>query len=82
MLAVKLVKHDPSENGVPVSTRNFTIREAKAVHVIYKDETTTRIQLGDAPGETQEFDIGPFEACAYSVAYVMNEFGKTIERID
>jgi hypothetical protein len=51
------------------------------VHVRYETDLRTVLQLGDAPGETMEVTVGGRPDCAYTVAYVMNASGKTIDTI-
>lgn len=84
MLTVKLVKYDETPPTIPVPTKTdaYSIREAASLHVRYEKDGRTVVQLGDAPGETQEFTIGSYRAdTAYSVAYVMNHTGRTIDKI-
>lgn len=81
MLIVKLVKFEPSSGYEPTVTSNVSIREANAVHVVRYEPDMRTIQLGDAPGETFEVTIGDRLDCGYSVAYVMNSNGKTVETI-
>lgn len=80
MLTVKFMKYGPSGDGNPTYTEGVCVREAKAVHIRHEADLRTVVQLGDAPGETFEVTVGESE-CMYSVAYVMNEAGRTIETI-
>ena len=81
MLTVKLMRYEPNDSSKPVSTKGITVRECKAAHVMYENDGRTVLQLGDAPGETMEVTIGDRPDCSYSVAYVMNEAGRTVETI-
>lgn len=82
MLIVKLMKYEATEpETAPSATAGISIREANAVHVRYEADLRTVLQLGDAPGETFEVTIGNRPDCAYSVAYIMNASGKTVETI-
>lgn len=86
MFIVKLMKYDSAQPGAPSATDAISIREANAVHVRYEKDLRTMMQLGDAPGapgtnEAMEVTIGGRDDCSYSVAYVMNMQGKTIEII-
>jgi hypothetical protein len=56
------------------------VREAKTVHIRHEADLRTVVQLGDAPGESFEATVGA-EQCMYSVAYIMNEAGRTIETV-
>jgi hypothetical protein len=80
MLTVKLMKYVPSD-GKPSFTEGVTVRECKAAHVRYEADLRCVLQLGDAPGETMEVTVGDRPDCAYSVAYIMNEAGRTVETI-
>lgn len=58
-----------------------TMRETKAVHVRRSAEQgIMEIQLGDAPGETEEVTVGSRD-CMYHLAYVMNDEGRTVETV-
>lgn len=81
MLIVKLMKFDGSDPGVPTYTTGISLREAAAVHVRYEPGLRAVLQLGDAPGETMDITVGAGPDCAYSVAYIMNASGKTVETI-
>ena len=80
MLTVKFLKYGPEAADRPTYTDAICVRTAKSVHVRYEADLRAVVQLGDAPGETFELTVGAKE-CAYSVAYVMNEAGKTVETI-
>lgn len=87
MFIVKLMKLEPYENGTPFMTTGISIREANAIHVRYEADSRTVLQIGDAPGapgtpnDAMEVTIGDRSDCAYSVAYIMNQQGKTVETI-
>jgi hypothetical protein len=81
MFTVRLVQYAENVAGQPTATAGYSIREAKTVHVRYEPDMRAVLQLGDAPGETDEFTIGSAPNCAYNVAYVMNERGKTVDTI-
>jgi len=81
MLTVKFYKYGPEAPAKPSYTEAISVREAKAVHVTYKENLCAVIQCGDAPGETTEVTVGMDQSCSYNVAYIMNEDGKTIETI-
>jgi len=79
MFTVKFLKHTPNTDSAasrPLSTEHVCIRQARSVHASLVDGGKTIVQLGDAPNETEELTIGPDD---YSVAYVMNESGRTVE---
>lgn len=80
MLTVKFMKYNRSEENVPNSVAGICVREAPAVHVVIEADGRQVVQCGDAPGETFEATVGE-GMCAYHVAYVMNEAGRTIETI-
>ena len=87
MLTVKFMKHAPEHEQQPTHTEAVCVRGAKSVHVRYEayhdpSDTPPRavVQCGDAPGETYEATVGP-KNCSFSVAYIMNEAGRTVETI-
>lgn len=81
MLTVKLLKFGPGEDLEPSYTEAISVHECKAVHTRFETGGRCVLQLGNAPGETMEVTIGRRSDCSYSVAYVMNEAGRTIETI-
>jgi hypothetical protein len=88
MFIVKLIKYAGHSSDAPSEVDTVSIREANAAHVrrtalldALTDSPKLVLQLGDAPGETAEFSIGPTSDCSYEVAYVMNAQGKTVETI-
>ncbi len=85
MLTVKLLKYsvdDPATPG-PAYLMSTCVRPAKAVHVRRELGLGSRsvMQLGDAPDDTVEVTIGDSTDCQFSVAYIMNEQGRTVETI-
>jgi hypothetical protein len=80
MLTVKFFKYERSEENVPNATAGICVREAEAIHVRYEADMRAVVQCGDAPGETFEATVGEVN-CAYQVAYIMNEAGRTIETV-
>jgi hypothetical protein len=81
MFIVKLIKYVPNE-GMPASTVHECIRETDAIHVTPEAKGPRRIiQFGDAPSDICEYTIGPGSDCSFTVAFVMNMQGKTIETI-
>jgi hypothetical protein len=81
MLTIKLLKYgDCQPEHGPTYTTDICVRECEAVHVHYDADMRAVLQLGDAPGETQNVTVGAKD-CAYSVAYIMNEAGRTVETI-
>lgn len=81
MLIVKMTKYQPNLNeGIPASTEHECVREATAIHVS-RENGHKKLQLGDAPGDIVEYTIGDSQDCSFTVAYVMNTEGKTIEII-
>jgi hypothetical protein len=80
MLTVKFMKYDENDGFQPTHTTGLCIRHATAVHVRYEANGRAVVQCGDAPGETFELTVGEKE-CAYNVAYVMNDAGKTVDTI-
>jgi len=83
MLTIKLMKYGPTvDSDVPTYTDGITIKQAKSVHVRYEKDLRTVLQLGDAPGETEEISIGPLNSpVQYNCAYIMNDAGRTVETI-
>lgn len=81
MFTIRLVKYSGREPGRPSETAAYSIREAKSVHVRYEPSHRAVLQLGDAPGVTDEFTVGEGPDCAYNVAYIMNEYGKTVDTL-
>lgn len=90
MFTVKFLKNERTAPiNAPAATEAVMIREASAVHIRYEpyhapSDTAPRIvvQLGDAPGETLEVTVGDgHQHCQYSIAYIMNSAGKTVETI-
>jgi hypothetical protein len=82
MLTVKLMKFEANADpGRPASTDGICVRECKAAHVRYEVDGRKVLQLGDAPGETMEVTVGERIDCSYTVAYIMNEAGRTVETI-
>lgn len=82
MFTVKLMKYEYLHgDGAPASTTGISVREANAVHLTFDKDGRQVLQLGDAPGETMEVTVGSREDCSYSVAYIMNAGGKTVETI-
>lgn len=80
MLTIKFMKYgDAQPEHRPAFTQGICIRHANAVHVRYEADLRAVVQCGDAPGETFETTVGP--DCSYSVAYVMNEAGRTVDTI-
>lgn len=85
MLTVKFMKYAPSD-GKPAATEGICILEGEAVHVRYEKSGRCVVQLGNAPGPTFEATVGEYDRtidapCMYSVAYIMNEAGRTVETI-
>jgi len=80
MLTVKFMKYDRSHSDVPNPLEEILIREATAVHVRREKDGRKVVQCGDAPGETFDITVGE-DMCAYNVAYVMNDLGRTVETI-
>jgi hypothetical protein len=81
MLTVKLIKYRSNGPSTPSSTEGVSIRECNATHVKYEEDLRCVLQLGDAPGETMEVTVGDRADCSYTVAYIMNEAGRTVETI-
>jgi hypothetical protein len=85
MFTIKLIKYESNKsvNGtqVPSSTKGISVREANSVHLIIEEDGRQVLQLGDAPGETMEVTVGSRQDCSYSVAFIMNASGKTVETI-
>lgn len=82
MMTVRLVKFGPHSSNEPTPTEVYSIREVNAVHVRQETDGRKVLQLGDAPGETQEVTVGMDRTdCAYHIAYVMNSSGKTVDKI-
>jgi hypothetical protein len=82
MLTVKLMKYNSSgDSNRPATAEVIAVRECNAAHVLYDKDGRTVLQLGDAPGSTMEVTIGDRKDCSYSVAYIMNEAGRTVETI-
>lgn len=84
MFTVKFLRYDTIE-GRPTHTERACVRMAKAVHARFTSKIDngsghTIVQLGDAPDETMELTVGGRDG-EYSVAYVMNEAGRTMETI-
>lgn len=81
MLTVKFMKYGPGIEEHPTYTEGVCVRECKAVHVRYEEGTMRAVvQCGDAPGDTTECTVGKTDSL-YSVAYIMNEAGRTVETI-
>lgn len=82
MLTVKFVKYDRTapQKG-PASVQAINVRQAAAVHLVIEKDGRQAVQCGDAPGETYAATVGPGADCAYDVAYVMNDAGRTVETI-
>ena len=80
MLTIKFVKWDAREDR-PAGAESISFRQAKSVHVRYEDDGRTVLQCDDAPDETFEATVGAWEVCSYSVAYVMNNAGRTVDTI-
>lgn len=80
MLTVKFMKYNRNETDVPNSVAAICVREAEAVHLIIGADGRQVVQCGDAPGMTFEATVGE-GVCAYHVAYIMNEAGRTVETI-
>lgn len=90
MFTVKFVKYEAAapSKAMVLATEAVSLREVAVVHVRYEpyhgpSDTPPRtvVQLGDAPGETTEWTVGTHHFCQYSVAYVMNASGRTVETI-
>lgn len=82
MFIVKLIKYDIAQIvDAPSQTSCISIRECNAVHLRYEVDGRQVLQLGDAPGGTMEMTVGSQADCSYSVAFVMNAQGKTVETI-
>jgi len=88
MLTVRLVKYgsDPTaDSRAPTHTEAYAIREAEAVYVNYENDGRCVVQLGEpgAPGAAQpeRVTVGGGQHCQYSVAYVMNQAGRTVDKI-
>lgn len=82
MLTVRLVKYGPHSTNEPTRTEMYSVREANAIHVRREADGRQVLQLGDAPGETQDVTVGMDRTdCSYDIAYVMNSTGKTVDKI-
>lgn len=82
MLTVKFMKYGAHSTDRPMATEGICVRTGKSVHVRYEADFRAVVQVGDAPGETFEATVGENRTdCLYSVAYVMNESGRTVETI-
>jgi hypothetical protein len=82
MFTIRLEKYQKTvPEGGPCAPEAYSIRHATTVHVRYEADGRRVMQLGDAPGETVEVTVGGRPDCAYDVAYVMNEAGKTVDKI-
>lgn len=82
MLTIRLVKYGSAINcSAPVATESYVIREASAVYVRYEADGRCVVQLGAAPGDTEEVTVGNRPDCSYHVAYVMNQTGRTVDKI-
>jgi len=77
MLTVKFLKYGP-EKGKPSYTESICIRTAESVTAVYAPNLKTIVKLGDSADAIQ-VTVG--EGCEYSVAYVTNEAGRTVETI-
>jgi hypothetical protein len=81
MFIIRLTKYGSHSTNAPSHVEHYSVREAKTLHVRHDTDGCTVLQLGDAPGETHEFTIGERTDCAYSAAFVMNEHGRTIDKV-
>lgn len=82
MLTIRLVKYwRDRPSSAPQATEAYSIREATSVHVRYEQDVRCVVQLGDAPGDTEEYTVGDRPDCSYNVAYVMNQAGRTVDKI-
>lgn len=81
MLTVKFMKYGSGESDKPSFTEGICIRQTPAVHIRYEADLRCVVQCGDAPGNTFEATVGDRPDCAYNVAYVMNDSGRTVDTI-
>lgn len=82
MLTVKFVKYGPGvADQAPAPLEAISIRQAASVHLRFEKDGRQVLQCGDAPGETWEATVGLRNDCRYTLAYIMNEAGKTVDTI-
>ena len=79
MFTIKLLRYGPQHSDCPMYTEYLVLRYATAVHVRYVEGLKALLQLGDAPSDTTEVSVGP--DAEFSVAYIMNEAGRTVETV-
>jgi hypothetical protein len=84
MLTVKFLKYGRDKNSLdkPSYTKSSMIRETKEVHIVLEGFfPCTSLTLINPAGEELAYLVGPGDDTEWSVAYVMNESGKTVETI-
>jgi hypothetical protein len=82
MFTVRFENWKDNGIGVPSSMAEFSIHEARSVHMRTEKDGRKVLQLNSAPADDAvEFTVGAGSDCAFRYAFIMNAAGKTVDVI-